>query len=128
MRNLLSTFKPLALGLALIGIMTLGQSAAKADEVFLQGSTQGCFGAACPPANSATILGLTYTNSTFAGTTAGGFLGLNTAASAPNLDNLGSFNLNTVPNTYNTPFTLVVTFTAPQGICLLYTSPSPRDS
>jgi len=116
MRNLLSTFKPLALGLAVIGIMTLGQGAAKADEVFLSGSTAGCFGAACAPGASATILGLTYTNSSFAGTTAGGFLGLNTAASAPNVDNLGSFSLTTAPNAYNTPFTLVVTFTAPQGI------------
>jgi len=116
MRNVLSVFKPLTLGLAMIGIMTLGQSVAKADEVFLAGSTAGCFGAACAPGASATILGLTYTNSTFAGTTAGGFLGLNTAPSSPNLDNLGSFSLSTAPNTYNTPFTLQVTFTAPQGI------------
>ena len=58
MRNLLSTFKPLALGLAVIGILTLGQSAAKADEVFLSGSTAGCFGAACAPGASATILGI----------------------------------------------------------------------
>src|SRR5678816_391288 len=106
MRNLLSTFKPLALGLAVIGIMTLGQSAAKADEVFLAGSTQGCFGAACLPANTANILGLTYNSSTFAGTTAAGFLGLNTSPSPPaNVNNLGSFTLNAVPNAYNTPFT-----------------------
>jgi PEP-CTERM motif-containing protein len=89
---------------------------AKADEVLLSGSTAGCFGAACAPGASATILGLTYNNSTFSGTTAAGFLGLNTAPSSPNLDNLGSFTLNTAPNTYNTPFTLRVTFTAPQGI------------
>lgn len=116
MRNLLSILKPLALGLAMIGIMTLGQSVAKADEVLLTGSTAGCFGAACAPGASATILGLTYNNSTFAGTTAGGFLGLNTSASSPNVDNLGSFSLSTAPNSYNTPFTLQVTFTAPQGI------------
>jgi PEP-CTERM motif-containing protein len=116
MRSLLSLFKPLALGLAMIGIMALGQSVAKADEVLLSGSTAGCFGAACAPGASATILGLTYNNSTFSGTTAAGFLGLNTAPSSPNLDNLGSFTLNTAPNTYNTPFTLRVTFTAPQGI------------
>ena len=116
MRSLLSLFKPLALGLAMIGIMALGQSVAKADEVLLSGSTAGCFGAACAPGASATILGLTYNSSTFSGTTAAGFLGLNTAPSSPNLDNLGSFTLNTAPNTYNTPFTLRVTFTAPQGI------------
>ena len=116
MRNQFSILKPLALGLAMIGIMALGQSVAKADEVLLSGSTAGCFGAACAPGASATILGLTYNNSTFSGTTAAGFLGLNTAPSSPNLDNLGSFTLNTAPNTYNTPFTLRVTFTAPQGI------------
>ena len=116
MRNVLSICKPLALGLTMMGILTLGQSVAKADEVFLAGSTAGCFGPACAPGASATVLGLTYNNSTFAGTTAAGFLGLNTAASSPNLDNLGSFTLSTAPNTYNTPFTLQVTFTAPQGI------------
>ena len=116
MRNLLSTFKPLVLGLAVIGIMTLGQGAAKADEVFLSGFTNGCFGAACAPAAAASSGGLSYLNSTFAGTTAAGFLGLNTAPTVPNVDNLGSFTLNTVPQAYNTPFTLQVTFTAPQGI------------
>ena len=116
MRNQFSILKPLALGLAMIGIMTISQSVAKADEVLLTGSTAGCFGAACAPGASATILGLTYNSSTFSGTTAAGFLGLNTAPSSPNLDNLGSFTLNTAPNTYNTPFTLRVTFTAPQGI------------
>ena len=117
MRNLLSTFKPLVLGLAAIGIMTLGQSAAKADEVFLSGFTNGCFGAACAPGASATTGGLTYSNATFAGTTAGGFLGLNTSPNpGSNVDNLGSFSLSTTPQSYNTSFTLQVTFTAPQGI------------
>jgi hypothetical protein len=54
MRNLLSTFKPLVLGLAVIGIITLGQGAAKADDVFVQGFTNGCFGAACAPGAAAT--------------------------------------------------------------------------
>ena len=117
MRNLLSTFKPLALGLAVIGIMTLGQSAAKADEVFLSGFTNGCFGALCAPGASATTGGLSYSNSTFAGTTAAGFLGLNTTPTpGSNLNNLGSFTLSSAPQTYNTPFTLQVTFTAPQGL------------
>ena len=116
MRSLISLLKPAAFSLLAVAIMGFGQSAAKADEVFLAGSTAGCFGALCAPGVSATTLGLTYNNSTFAGTTAAGFLGLNTAASAPNLDNLGSFTLTTAPNTYNTPFTLQVTFTAPQGI------------
>src|SRR5678816_3499054 len=117
MRNLFSTFKPLVLGLAVIGIITLGQGAAKADEVLVQGFTNGCFGAACAPGASATTGGLTYSNSTFSGTTAGGFLGLNTAPNpGSNVDNLGSFTLSTAPQSYSTSFTLQVTFTAPQGI------------
>jgi hypothetical protein len=117
MRNLLSTFKPLVLGLAVIGIMTLGQGAAKADEVFLSGFTNGCFGAACAPGASATTLGLTYSNSTFAGTTAAGFFGIGSVPNpGSNFNNLGSFSLSAAPNTYNTTFTLQVTFTAPQGI------------
>jgi hypothetical protein len=117
MRNLFSTFKPLVLGLAVIGIITLGQGAAKADEVLVQGFTNGCFGAACAPGASATTGGLTYSNSTFSGTTAGGFLGLNTAPNpGSNVDNLGSFTLSTAPQSYGTSFTLQVTFTAPQGI------------
>jgi PEP-CTERM motif len=116
MRSLISLLKPAAFSLVAVAIMGFAQSAAKADEVFLAGSTAGCFGGGCVPGASDTVLGLTYNSSTFAGTTAGGFLGLNTAASAPNVDNLGSFMLTTTPNTYNTPFTLRVTFTAPQGI------------
>ena len=111
-----SILRPVILSLAAIAVLGLGHSVAKADEVLLTGSTAGCFGAACAPGATATVLGLTYNNSTFNGTTAGGFLGLNTGASTPNVDNLGSFTLSTTPNTYNTPFTLQVTFTAPQGI------------
>lgn len=111
-----SILRPVILSLAAIAVLGLGHSVAKADEVLLTGSTAGCFGAACAPGATATVLGLTYNNSTFNGTTAGGFLGLNTGASTPNVDNLGSFTLSTTPNTYNTSFTLQVTFTAPQGI------------
>ena len=111
-----SILRPVILSLAAIAVVGLGHSVAKADEVLITGSTAGCFGAACVPGATATVLGLTYNNSTFNGTTAAGFLCLNTAASSPNVDNLGSFTLNTAPNTYNTPFTLRVTFTAPQGI------------
>ena len=61
--------------------------------------------------------GLTYSNSTFSGTTAAGFLGLNTSPNpGSNVNNLGSFTLSTAPQAYNTPFSLQVTFTAPQGI------------
>lgn len=108
--------RPVLLGLLALTIFTLGSSAARADEVFFTGSTLGCFGAACVPTASATLLGLTYTNSTFSGTTAGGFLGIGNLPGTPNLDNLGSFSLSSVPATYNSTFTVRVTFTDPQGI------------
>ncbi len=109
--------KPFVLGVAAIALLTLAQSEARADEVHVAGSTAGCFGAACAPGASATFLGLTYSNSTFAGTTASGFRGLGGNANpGANFNNLGSFSLSTAPNTYNSSFTLQVTFTAPQGI------------
>ena len=103
--------------LAFAALSLGGALTARADEVFIAGSTNGCFGAGCAPAASATFLGLTYTNSTFAGTTASGFRGLGGDPGAPNFNNLGSFALATAPNTYTgQTFTLEVTFTAPQGI------------
>jgi len=109
--------KPLVLGIAAIAFLALAPSQARADEVFIAGFTNGCFGAACAPGASATFLGLTYSNSTFSGTTAGGFRALGSNANpGSNFNNLGSMSLSTAANTYNTPFTLQVTFTAPQGI------------
>lgn len=126
MRNLLSIFKPIALGLAIIAIMTLGQGVAKAEEVFIAGYSNGCFNCNPPPVpntsatQTATLLGLTYVNSTFSGTTASGFLGLGGNPIAPptqNLNNLGAFSLATSAADYNgNTFTLRVTFTAPEGI------------
>ncbi len=108
--------RPVLLGLLALTIFTLGSSAARADEVFFSGSTLGCFGAGCTPVASATLLGLTYNNSTFSGTTAGGFLGVGNLPGTPNMDNLGSFALSGVPATYSGTFTLRVTFSDPQGI------------
>lgn len=104
------------LALAALAVITLAGAQAKADEVFIAGFTNGCFGAGCAPGATSTSGGLTYSNSTFSGTTAGGFraIGGNPAPGA-NFNNLGSISLSTVPQTYNTPFTLQVTFTAPQG-------------
>ena len=124
MRNLLSIFKPIALGLAMIAIATLGQGVAKADEVFLAGYTNGCFNCVSPPNTSATqtasLLGLTYVNSTFEGTTAAGFRGLGGNPIAPpaqNVNNLGAFSLAITPATYTgNTFSLRVTFSAPEGI------------
>jgi len=109
--------KPLALGVFAFAFFTLAQGVARADEVFIAGFTNGCFGAACAPGASATSGGLTYSNSTFSGTTANGFRALGGNANpGSNFNNLGSVSLSTAPQSYNTPFTLQVTFTAPQGI------------
>lgn len=118
MRNrILALTKSLTLAALALAVLALGQSAVRADEVFIAGFTNGCFGAACAPGASASIPGLTYSNSTFSGTTANGFRALGGNANpGANVNNLGSFTLSTAPNTFNTTFTLQVTFTAPEGI------------
>src|ERR1044071_5206840 len=98
-------------------LVVLASSMAFADEVFIAGFTNGCFGVACAPGAVATSGGLTYSNSTFSGTTANGFRGIGGNANpGSNFNNLGSISLSTAPQSYNTPFLLQVTFTAPQGI------------
>ena len=115
--RLLATVKPFALSIFAIAFIALAQGEARADEVFIAGFTNGCFGAACAPGASATSGGLTYSNSTFSGTTAGGFRAIGGNANpGSNFNNLGSLSLSTAAQSYNTPFTLQVTFTAPQGI------------
>ena len=109
--------KSLSLVIAFAAVLTFGQGVARADEVFIAGFTNGCFGAGCTPGASATALGLTYSNSTFSGTTANGFRGLGGNANpGSNINNLGSISLNTSAQNYAIPFTLQLTFTAPQGI------------
>lgn len=115
--RILSTLKPLALSVFAVALFTVAQGVARADEVYLAGFTNGCFGAACAPGATATSGGLTFSNSTFSGTTANGFRALGGNANpGSNFNNLGSISLSTAPQSYNTPFTLQVTFTAPQGI------------
>src|SRR5690349_5119187 len=112
-----SVFRSIALAGAALLVITLVQRTASADEVFIAGSTLGCFGAGCTPAASSTFMGLTFSNSTFAATTTSGFILLNGNASpGSNLNNLGSLTLSTTPgNVVGQPFTLQITFTAPQG-------------
>ena len=110
--------KPFALLAFAFALFTFGQSEARADEVHISGSTAGCFGAGCTPGASATVGALVYSNSTFSGTTANGFLGVGANANpGMNIDNLGSMTV--APSLFNytgQTFTLQVTFTAPQGI------------
>ena len=117
MNRILAMAKPLALSIFAVTLFALAQSEARADEVFIAGFTNGCFGSGCAPGATATSGGLTFSNSTFSGTTANGFRGIGANANpGSNFNNLGSMSLSTAPQSYNTPFTLQVTFTAPQGI------------
>jgi hypothetical protein len=116
--------KPFALGIALIAIFAAGQQAARADELTVAGFTNGCFGPCTPPTFSgqqtASILALTWNNSTFNGTTSGGFLALGNAGTPPgtqNTNNLGSFSLNSsLANYTGQAFNLRVSFSLPTGI------------
>jgi hypothetical protein len=105
------SLKTIAIGIAMIAIIGLSQSSAKADEVSIAGYTS---------AAQNSLSGLTYINSQFGGTTAGGFLGIGgnpTASPAQSVANLGSFQLTDAiaTNSGNT-FVLRVTFTVPTGI------------
>jgi hypothetical protein len=103
---------------ATLAVLAVGPSVARADEVYIAGFTNGCFGAGCTPSTTASVSGLVYSNSTFSGTTANGFRGLGgNPAPGSNFNNLGSFTLANTPNIFDGQvFTLQVTFTAPQGI------------
>ena len=118
------------IALAAFAVIALFGSEAKADEVFISGYTNGAFNGVPPNTSAtqtATLGGLTYVNSTFAGTTAAGFRGLGgnpVAPPAQNVNNLGAFSLATqTPFTFTgNTFTLRVTFTAPEGIAGTNTS------
>ena len=106
------------LTIATVAFLTLASGVAQADEVYIAGFTNGCFGVGCAPGATSSFAGLTYSNSTFSGTTANGFRGLGGNPNpGSNFNNLGSFTLSNTPATYDgQSFTLQVTFTAPQGI------------
>ena len=110
MRVLISVFKPIAFGMAVVAFMVISHSPAKADEVTLTGYTNGCFNCASPVNSAAvqqdSLLGLAYTNSTFNG-----------PQGTQAVNNFGSFFLSSSLATYTgNSFTLRVTFTAPTGI------------
>jgi hypothetical protein len=108
-----------AVALAAGTVLSLGSGAVSAQTVNFMGSTDGCFGMACAPTNTATLDGLSYRDSTFNVTTAAGFVGIGNApgpGASPNTDNLGSFTLSGSPFIFdNRSFDLLVTFTAPPG-------------
>ena len=116
-------FKPMMLSLVAIAFIAFTHGTANADEVFISGYSNGAFNGV-PPNTSATqtasLLGLTYVNSTFSGTTASGFLAFGGNPIAPptqNVNNFGAFALSTAPNVYDgNTFTLRITFVAPEGI------------
>ena len=121
--SILSVLKMVTMCLSVVAIMALSQGMAKADEVTFAGYSNGAFNGAPPnssAAQTASLFGLTYVNSTFSGTTAGGFLGFGGNPVAPptqNVDNLGAFTLSLTPATYTgNTFSLRVTFTLPTGI------------
>lgn len=120
--SFLSVIKTVAFAIAVMTIVGLSHGVAKADEVTFAGYTNGAFNGS-PPNSSAqqttSLFGLTYVNSTFSGTTAGGFLafGGNPLAGVQNVDNLGAFTLANTNATYTgNTFSLRVTFTLPPGI------------
>jgi len=125
MKNFAMMLKPLALSIAVLSILAVGSSEARADEVTIAGYTNGTFNgipAAMqgPGFQQTSLLGLTYMNSTFGGTTVNGFRGLGGNPMPPgmqNTNNLGSFSLANATNNYTgNTFTLRVTFTLPTGI------------
>lgn len=94
-------------------------------QITFTGFTNACFYSvvSCAPeltnVNTTDVIGpLTYRNSTFSGTTTGGFLGIGTVPGAGvNFDNLGSFTLTNGTRDFAADrFNMRVSFTAPGGV------------
>lgn len=104
--------------LSFLACLMLPLGEARADEVFIAGSTEGCFDPCLSiGAPIITFRGLTYSNSTFSGTTVNGSLDFDgNPVPGGNVNNLGSFTLSTDPNTYDASMFIRVIFNAPQGM------------
>ena len=87
---------------------TLFVSPAHADGITFSGDATGYFGST---PGTETYKGLSYTGNSFIGVTSDGYLGLSGANGS-----LGTFVLSTATDSYNTTFTLDITFTAPASI------------
>ncbi|MCP9494195.1 MAG: PEP-CTERM sorting domain-containing protein [Pyrinomonadaceae bacterium MAG19_C2-C3] len=108
----IATIKLFAFNLAILTIIVLGSSTARADEIRIVGGTTGLFGN-----GSATSNEITYQTAGINGSTSGGILVLASEASLPNINNLGSFTINLQPNQdFSGAFTLTVQFDLPGGI------------
>jgi len=120
MKQLISPHvKSLALSIATVALLAVGQSTARADELRLVGGTTGLFNT--QPPNS-TLGGLTFNRATIDGTTNAGILRLDAEPRLPNVNNLGSFTLIGDPKEFNGAFLLTVQFDAPGG----FLSGNPR--
>lgn len=97
-----------------MGMVTL--SVARA-QILVSGQATGKFNAnsfTVLPNDTQSIMGLTFRGSTFADTTSDGFVAFGSQTINPNVNNFGSFTLNTAANTYNgNNFTLRLMFTNP---------------
>jgi hypothetical protein len=96
-----------------LAIATAAFVAAPASAQEFKGTTTGCFGASCTPnttANTGGVGGLTFTQGSFDQFASNGFLGIGGVG-----ENLGTFSLGGTNLTYNTPFSLLVTFSLPAG-------------
>ena len=124
MKNNVRMLTPLAVTIAVLSILTIGSSEARAAAITIAGYTNGTFNgnpAAMqgPGVQTASIAGLSYTNSIFSGTTVDGVFGLDsnpTPQGTQGFNNLGTFSLANTTATYDSMFTLRVTFTLPTGI------------
>jgi hypothetical protein len=117
--------KRLLAPLGLLCLLLVGAHTARADEVTIAGTASGSFTNALSQSTGATLMGLSFINSSFNVTTSSGGANLNgTPASPPsgtNLNNLGSFYLATPAVGTNdlytgATFALNVTFNAPTDI------------
>nr|MBA3322194.1 hypothetical protein [Pyrinomonadaceae bacterium] len=102
MKNFAATaLKSITMSFALVAIVTLAQTVARADEVTVAGYTNGTFNGTPaamqgPGLQQTSLLGLSYTNSTFSGTTVNGFRGLGgdpAPQGTQGVNNLGTFAL-----------------------------------
>jgi hypothetical protein len=122
--RLSTCIKTAAATVCALSCLLIAPSAARADEITIAGDTNGCFNCVTPPNTSATqtatLLGLSWVDSTFLNQTVGGFLAIGGNPVPPptqNVNNLGAFNLANTDNTYSgNTFMLRTTFTIPAGI------------